>query len=232
LVDDAPLLAWLRSRLPPHAGAAVCEVPLLDQIAGRSSLMGDEWRLIAAARAPRRAEFRAGRVAARRALSLMGVRPTALMARAGGDPEWPQGVVGSISHSGKWAAAVAARREDARGLGLDLESAEPLERDLVHLVCRPEEREPDSRLAERGIDSAKLRFVTKEAWYKAIYPEWGRFVDFQEAVVEFDPSRAEFKVRFVGETQSGRAPPSAGGTYIRASELLCAVCVITAAEGS
>ena len=171
----------------------------------------------------RRGSFKAGRVAARCALAKLGYPPGPLLAHPAGDPVWPAGVVGSISHAAGWALAVAAHRKDLYGLGLDLEGAEPLEEDLIDLVCRREERGIDPDLAAQGIDAAKLRFVAKEAWYKAVFPTWRRFIEFDEALVGINAGDGHFRASFVGK---GPGPPAGRGDFILTAGLLCAVCAL------
>ena len=58
----------------------------------------------------RRREFTAGRTAARRACARLGVWAGALPVAADRTPVWPEGVVGSISHSDLSCAVLAGRR--------------------------------------------------------------------------------------------------------------------------
>ena len=138
---------------------------------------------------------------------------------------WPPGVVGSITHAAGWAIAVTAWRSDVMAVGIDLEGAGPLDADLVELVCGPGDREPDRRLAERGIDSGKLSFVAKEAWYKAVFPEQRRFFEFGEVETDVDAVRGYFTVcqaRVEGSNAAPQRFPGAGH-FARFDELLCAL---------
>ena len=93
---------------------------------------------------------------------------------------WPQGSVGSISHTGCLAAAVVASTAHFAGIGLDIESVEPLSDDLIAMICRQ-----DEDVGGDGVH-AKLLFSVKEAIYKCIFPIVGAFVDFQEVKVCLD----------------------------------------------
>ncbi|MHA6347702.1 4'-phosphopantetheinyl transferase family protein [Roseivivax sp. CAU 1761] len=116
--------------------------------------------------AGRRAEFAAGRAAARAALAAIGVAPQAIPMAEDRAPVWPAGTTGSISHIPEACLAVAAPAGRAAGLGLDLEVLAPLEPDLAREIGRPEE------LAALGGDpglAARRLFSMKEAAYKAQY---------------------------------------------------------------
>lgn len=121
----------------------------------------------------RRAEFTAGRAAARLALSRLGLPPVAIPAGEGRAPVWPDGVSGSISHAGGY--ALAAARTGAP-LGLDVETDAEIEADLWALICDAEELEslPESG---RGL-AVRQVFSAKEAIFKAQYPLTGRLIGF------------------------------------------------------
>ena len=176
----------------------------------------------------RRAAFVAGRSAARLALTHAGHPAVALPAHAEGDPIWPPGMLGSITHAEGWAIAVTVRRGKTGGIGVDLEGAGPLEAGVSDIVCRPDERGVDPLLARRGVDAAKLRFVAKEAWYKAVFPQRRRFVDFHEAAVAIDARDDRFTVRFVAAGLDARlnAPPKGDGGFVVDGALMCAFCLV------
>ncbi|MFN4101848.1 MAG: 4'-phosphopantetheinyl transferase [Pararhodobacter sp.] len=128
------------------------------------SLKPEEETAMARAVPSRRAEFSAGRAAAREALGWDVVVPM------GPDraPVWPEGVTGSITHAGGWALAVVGE-----GLvGIDLEVDEPLPEDVRETVLLPAERDTDGH-------QARLIFSAKECAYKAQYPLTRELFDFQ-----------------------------------------------------
>jgi len=63
----------------------------------------------------------AGRRAARRVVNAMGASPLLYPQGFGGEPIWPQGFIGSITHTGRVALAVAARSSTAHSIGVDFE---------------------------------------------------------------------------------------------------------------
>ncbi|MCZ7417805.1 MULTISPECIES: 4'-phosphopantetheinyl transferase superfamily protein [unclassified Streptomyces] len=136
-----------------------------------------EDRLWAALPRARAAEFLAGRAAARRALNRAGWPggDTIELPRAadGVRPRLPDGAVGSISHSGGVAVALAAPAEHCAALGVDLERR-PMPPAAGRLVLRGEELRCLTSEHGDGTDPAsepRLRelFSAKESAFKALY---------------------------------------------------------------
>jgi 4'-phosphopantetheinyl transferase EntD len=145
----------------------------------------EEERLFASACVPsRQREFFTGRSLARRALQTLGCDAGALLPDASGAPRWPLGVTGSVSHSGSLCVVAVATRERLRGVGVDVEPAEPLERELWPEICTDDERRwiearPE---AERG-SWARWFFSAKEAVYKVQSPLTGVFLEFHDVTL-------------------------------------------------
>jgi 4'-phosphopantetheinyl transferase EntD len=136
----------------------------------------------------RRLEFAHGRACAREALESLGLAAVAIPKGSNREPVWPNAVVGSITHTAEAAAAVVGHKTQFAGLGLDMESTEPLSDDLIALICRPDEE------GRKDGEHAKLLFSIKEAIYKCIYPTIKTFVDFQEMKVDIDAGSQHFVV--------------------------------------
>lgn len=158
-------------------------------------------------------EFVSGRTLARGLLAELGVAPSVIARGRHGEPLWPSGVVGSISHSEGWVAVAVGRSPDCPGLGVDLESAAALEEELWPTVLTTAEiaalgSVPSNRRGAR----AKLIFCAKEAAYKAQYPRSGRLMGFEAMTVQLDLAGGSFVARFeadvapftVGDTIAGR----------------------------
>jgi 4'-phosphopantetheinyl transferase EntD len=160
----------------------------------------DEAALVARAVERRRRDFTAGRACAREALAALGFPVDALGAHPERDPVWPAGVVGSITHTDGWVAAAVAPAAAYAGLGLDAESATPLDDALVALVCRP--GEPTDPLG------AKAVFCAKEAVYKAVFPATRTFLEFHDV-----------EVRFADGPPAGRDGTTAFTAVVRATGL-------------
>ncbi|WP_371933137.1 4'-phosphopantetheinyl transferase [Bradyrhizobium sp. CCGUVB23] len=124
----------------------------------------------------RRREFAWGRHHAREALERLGFAPVPILSGADRAPIWPSGAMGSISHSSSDCGAVAGRSSDVLALGLDIEDEEPLEGDLLPIICTPAEIELSEWSNSRV--GPKLIFAIKEAVYKSYAPATGEFLDF------------------------------------------------------
>lgn len=150
-------------------------------------------RTLAHATPARKAEFAAGRAAARQALRAIGMVPFAIPMGADRAPVWPNGVVGSITHHDGRCLAVAARSSALAGLGLDLEPLDPLPEDLWPSVLTTTDLSwlltQDSAL--RGA-YARMIFSAKEATYKALYPQTRRVVGFDAMDIRTDLAHNRF----------------------------------------
>ncbi|MEP0521664.1 MAG: 4'-phosphopantetheinyl transferase superfamily protein [Hyphomicrobiales bacterium] len=133
----------------------------------------------------RQDEFAAGRAAARAALKTLGISPQSIPRAKDRCPIWPKGIVGSISHSEGFAAALVGHSADIAGIGLDIEGADALKDDLHKYILTPREiYERDARPMVAGSPRCKVTFVAKEALFKAVYPITRTFFGFQDARVE------------------------------------------------
>ena len=177
----------------------------------------------------RQVEFAAGRCCATQALRQLGYLGTPQIGiGAHRAPSWPEGYLGSISHSQGWAVALAGLSAEPadrvcgvgqpsahrmQGIGIDLEAILP--NSTAQCVAR--------RIAtssELGLGTAhglafetwvSLLFSAKESLFKALYPTVGRYFHFLDAYVdELDLQQAELSLRLV---QSLSAQHVAGQHY-------------------
>lgn len=141
--------------------------------------------------AKRRAEFLAGRMCAAQALARLGAAG-AVPAAADRSPVWPAGIVGSITHCGDMAMAVALGQGSFRGVGIDLERRAACRDASLHARHFATDAEL-LVLQHAGIareDHAVIAFSVKESFFKAAYPHVGRYFGFDAvAIVAADASR-------------------------------------------
>ena len=150
----------------------------------------------------RRREFITGRACARLALTQLGVPVEAIPSGGHGEPLWPDGVVGSITHCPGFRACAAARSEEFSSLGIDAEPNVPLPDGVLEQVAFGRERE---RVAERSwethgdrrVDLPRLLFSAKEAVYKAWFPLAERWLGFDDVDLSIDLESAEFRARLL-----------------------------------
>lgn len=88
----------------------------------------------------RRAEFAAGRLCARAALARLGVPAAPILPGPAGQPRWPAGVTGSITHCAGYRACAVARTTDVAAIGIDAEPDAALPAGLIDMVATGPER--------------------------------------------------------------------------------------------
>jgi 4'-phosphopantetheinyl transferase EntD len=185
------------------------------------ALFPEEAAVIARAVEKRRREFATVRGCARDALAALGVAPAAIVPGSRGEPIWPAGVVGSMTHCPGYRAAVVARRGEFRSLGLDAEVDQPLPAALVDRILLPDEQ---ARLAQRqdwAVSVDRLTFCAKETIYKLWYPITHRFLDFHEASVTVDADGTfTAELRLDDAPESPTWPTAFTGRWLAARGLL------------
>lgn len=132
----------------------------------------------------RRREFSAGRHLAALACQDLGQEWPALPPDRRGAPQWPAGVVGSITHCDSWAAAAVAESGVAMAIGIDVEPNSPLPAGVDRLVFTPAERRSLTVGYRRAVPDDRVLFSVKEAIYKAWHPLTGLWLDFTDVLVD------------------------------------------------
>lgn len=160
-----------------------------------AQLYPEEAQHLGKAIAKRVGEFAAGRICARQALEQLGISGFPLPVREDRRPQWPQGIVGSITHTQGYYAAVAARCGDYRAIGVDAELVGRVGRHLWPKICTDAEVAWLESLSEpEQTRTGALIFSAKEAFYKCQYGLTESWVGFQD--VALDP--------LASDLQSGR----------------------------
>jgi enterobactin synthetase component D len=149
----------------------------------------------------RRFFFALGRAAARDALAELDVAPVAIGRGPAGEPVWPDGIVGAISHTGDLAVAIVGWRSDYAGLGVDLEQLSPgLSARAARLVCTPAEM---AWVGEAGGTSrGTMLFSAKEAVFKALFPIERIWLGFGDAELEWQAERCRFDARLLKDAST------------------------------
>ncbi|MYM60271.1 4'-phosphopantetheinyl transferase superfamily protein [Vibrio sp. OCN044] len=131
------------------------------------------------------AEYLAGRIVARKAIERINGTTPQIGTHKDRSPIWPQGLIGSITHSDGVVIAAVAEQKHHRLLGIDFEHwmSAQLADELCDQLLDQSEKQLllQSDLAfERGVT---LIFSLKESFYKALYPHVNTFFGFDEARV-------------------------------------------------
>ncbi|SDX15173.1 4'-phosphopantetheinyl transferase EntD (siderophore biosynthesis) [Saccharopolyspora shandongensis] len=179
-------------------------------------LFPEEEALIARARDKRRREFTTGRWCARQALSRLGVPPAPLLRGERGAPQWPAGILGSITHCTGYRAAVAARTEEVHTVGIDAEPHAPLPDGVLNVVSLEVERADLARLSAARPDTHwdRILFSCKETVYKAWYPITGRWLGFEDARLELGTGTFTAHLRKEGAELAGRPLTAFTGRWL------------------
>jgi enterobactin synthetase component D / holo-[acyl-carrier protein] synthase len=150
------------------------------QRAGLDDLFPQEAAAIAGAVPARLAEFAAGRVAARDAMAALGIGPVAIPVGERRVPQWPPGVVGSITHCAGLVAAAVGWSDDVVAIGIDAEPAAALDDDLLEVVATPVER----AVLHEPLAGVVV-FSAKESFYKCWSALDGPVLEFHDVEVSF-----------------------------------------------
>lgn len=158
----------------------------------------------------RKAEYTAGRMLAGFCLEQLGYSVGRIPSGRHGQPEWPCGTTGSLSHTRDRAVCAMSSDRDLL-LGVDIEEIcdEETASDVCPLVAQAEE-ERIIKAGARHTEGLTLLFSAKECLFKALFPRIGRHFGFDAArLVYFDP--AEFMILELVTGLSERFP--AGRTF-------------------
>ncbi|MCB0310622.1 MAG: 4'-phosphopantetheinyl transferase superfamily protein [Bdellovibrionales bacterium] len=166
----------------------------------------DELRSLSDTAIPHRIEqFRLGRGAAQRALQQIGITDhPPVLKDASRAPIWPQGIVGTISHTGGLAVAAVGFKHDYLGLGVDIEKIADSNRRLRYKklslrVCHDDELNWIYELpSEEALRFTSL-FSAKETLFKALFPVCRSYIGFKDAHLTWHSNRSEFEVTVLRE---------------------------------
>ncbi len=170
----------------------------------------EEEPLIARSVAKRRNEFITVRYCARRALGELGLPPVPILKGDKGEPCWPDGVVGSLTHCEGFRGAVVGRSAEVRSVGIDAEPHGVLPNGVLNAISLPAER---SELVElpAGLHWDRILFCAKEATYKTWYPLTHRWLGFEDAHVTFSVDATgvggAFESRILVDPAAESGPP-------------------------
>ncbi len=168
----------------PLLPGAVAAAEMYTDLPGMAALPEEE-PLIARAVAKRRNEFIAVRHCARIALAELGIPSVPILKGDRGEPRWPDGVVGSLTHCEGYRGAAVARRERVRSLGIDAEPHDVLPAGVLDAISLPAERSAINDLPG-SLHWDRILFCAKEATYKAWFPLTHRWLGFEDAHITFD----------------------------------------------
>ncbi len=197
-----------------------------------ASLFPEEEQIIRVAVQKRRQEFTSARWCARQAMARLGRAPAPVLPGPRGEPRWPAGLVGSITHCDGYRAAVLADAGVITTVGIDAEPNEPLTDGVLPAVSLPEERERLEVLLREHPEVRwdRLLFSAKESVYKAWFPVAGTWLDFEDADITFDPMGGTFEARLMvaGPKVHGRRLTGFSGRWMASQGLVVSAIAVVA----
>ncbi len=157
-------------------------------------LHAEEKALIQHASEKRVLEFTLGRIAARKSLAALGRELNAPLLRGDrGQPLWPNGIRGAITHTRSIAAAATTCSPNVKAIGLDLEYLDrETDRKVANRICVDSERtwvnSNDDLLKKRILQI----FSAKEAFYKAVNPHVGVPIYYSDVELRHEDEAQSF----------------------------------------
>jgi len=168
--------------------------------------------------AARRRQFQRGRACARLLLAGFGIEDHPVLTGAGGAPDWPHGIVGSIAHGHGRSMAAAALQEAYAGIGLALAAIDPAASTGVERVISDEERELFASLEPAsGAPAARAIDCIHRSVHKCFYPLIGRKLDRMEAWISraANPGTFTARLRPAGGGEVSGLPALTGRLVLR-----------------
>jgi 4'-phosphopantetheinyl transferase EntD len=214
LSSQAEISDQLGDLLPAGVVAAHLRVPANPEL-----LLPEEREAVVKSVNKRVRDFAGGRLCARRALAELGIHDFPLRAGSDRRPLWPESVVGSITHTEDYCAAVVAPITQIRALGIDAEVIGRVTPSILGSICVPEE---EAWLAGLSEDEAQvlsaLVFSAKEAFYKCQYTLSQQWLDFTDARIDprlSDFSRGQFVLQLLKPLEAlTRDGPAFNGRFV------------------
>jgi len=178
------IVATLLSGVLPGTSEGLAAAELYDDPPELTPLPEEE-PLIAKSVAKRRNEFITVRYCARKALGELGVPPVPILKGEKGEPCWPEGVVGSLTHCQGFRGAAVGRRGEVRSVGIDAEPHDVLPNGVLDAISLPAER-TELHALPNGLHWDRILFCAKEATYKVWFPLTHRWLGFEDAHITFE----------------------------------------------
>ncbi|TDF41780.1 4'-phosphopantetheinyl transferase superfamily protein [Alteromonadaceae bacterium M269] len=131
----------------------------------------------------RKAEFLAGRLAAKHALQAIGKQAVTINISDHRSPQWPEDIVGAITHNSNKAFCLMGSIGQAKYIGIDHEDilCNYQANQISKQVCHPSELD---LLIAYGLEfhiAVSLIFSAKESIFKALYPFVKMYFGFKSA---------------------------------------------------
>jgi len=169
----------------------------------------------------RQRAYAAGRVAAHNAMVDLSLPKRPVLMAPDRAPIWPEGLVGSLSHSQTCCIAALGPSDRFRALGIDVEEATRLDSDLLPTVCTNAElgwlaAQPTTDAGLLG----KLIFSAKECAYKCQYAVTRALFGFDTFEITPDLDTGQFEATFTRDILPFAAKTCLHGRFVISDGLI------------
>ncbi len=136
-----------------------------------SHLFENEKKIIRNSNKKRIEDFATGRWCSRKVLNQMGLKIRAILNGMEGEPIWPKGVIGSISHTKGAYCAASAFQKYYHSIGVDIEERKrKISTGAIEYITNNDEKKwLKTKSNNQSLDSM-LIFSSKESIFKLLYP--------------------------------------------------------------
>lgn len=170
--------------------------------------------------------FNTGRACAKKALSEIAQGDFEILKGEDGEPLWPGGFVGSISHTDGLYGAAVAEINNTNAIGLDIERIGKINRDMWDTLFTHNEQ---AFLSSVDVDELPnydtLLFSLKESFYKAQYPFTKEKLWFTD--LEVDNVNGAYQLVVLKEFESKHLIPESMRFFIEnRDEFVVCLCLI------
>jgi len=131
-------------------------------------------------------------------LEQLGIKPTEILSDTGKQPLWPEGVIGSISHSSQLTGAIIRKSKDIVSVGPDIETIGGVELTMWDILFLESEQQFLNNLNEEDRKVyPTLLFSMKKSFYKFQFPLTKQFLEFCD--VEFSMLNEKLSLKVIKE---------------------------------
>lgn len=135
----------------------------------------------------RLSHFCTGRYAAKEGFKKLGKEISEILMGSDGDPKWPSGYSGSISHSDQLVGAIVTNDPKIASVGLDIEKIGRVKRAMWDMCFTLDEQAFLQLKIASEIDYyTTLYFSLKESFYKMQYPITKKKIWFTDVEIEYE----------------------------------------------
>lgn len=149
----------------------------------------------------KQAEYVASRLCTQEAFRILGEPYSPVGKGADGEPQWPKGITGSLTHCSGFTAVGVAYKHHVKAIGLDSEIilTQEVLTEVMDTIALPFEIQRAKQLEKNfQFQYFTLLFSAKECIYKALFPLVNIFFGFHDAeIIDLDFSSRRFRAKLL-----------------------------------